>query len=311
MAAIQPIRQAPVANLSQQPNISVGLTNLQGFELAQRAAKLLASSSLVPKEYQNNLANCVIALNMAQRVGADPLMVMQNLVIVHNRPTWASQFLIATFNSCGKFSPIRYKFQGTEGTDSWGCRAVATDLATNEELTGPLVTIEIAKAEGWYSRSGSKWKTMPEQMLRYRAASWFVRTTAPELSMGLHTSEEIHDTYDAEVVNGTYEVTPETLTPTPPAAAAPAPAPELVAETLPVDLETGEVLEIIPEDTDLPPWQELWDENDPHADLKTALAACMTQADISKILNAMSKKEKEDTVAMELITVRTNELKKK
>lgn len=196
MAAIQKITQAPTAQISQMQNVQVGLTTLQGFELAQRAAKCLAASTLVPKEYQNNLSNCVIALNMAERVGADPLMVMQNLVIVHGRPTWASQFMIATFNSCGRFSPIRYEFIGTEGKDDWGCRATAVEVATGEKLVGPLVTIAIAKKEGWYSRSGSKWQTMPEQMLRYRAASWFVRTTAPELSMGLHTAEEIHDVYD-------------------------------------------------------------------------------------------------------------------
>ena len=37
---------------------------------------------------------------------------------------------------------------------------------------------------------------MPEQMLRYRAAAWFIRTTAPELSMGLQTVDEVKDTID-------------------------------------------------------------------------------------------------------------------
>lgn len=181
---------------TQQPqNTVVGLTNLNGFELAQRAAKLLSSSTLVPQEYrgQTGMANCVIALNMANRMGADPLMVMQNLVIVHGRPTWSSQFLIATFNSCGRFSSLRYEFFGEKGTDNWGCRAVATELLTGEKLVGTDVTIGIAKAEGWYNRNGSKWKTMPQQMLMYRAASWFIRANAPELSMGLHTQEEVLD----------------------------------------------------------------------------------------------------------------------
>lgn len=193
--------------MSSLPSVSVGLTTLQGFELAQRAAKCLATSTLVPKEYQGNLSNCIIALNMAQRIGADPLMVMQNLVVVHGRPTWSSQFLIATFNTCGKFSALRYEFFGKPNTDDWGCRAIATETATGERLVGTDVTIAIAKQEGWYSRNGSKWKTMPQQMLQYRAASWFVRTIAPELSMGLHTAEEIHDVYDARATDmGTYEV---------------------------------------------------------------------------------------------------------
>lgn len=182
------------AEISQQAsNIVPGFRNTQGFELMQRAAKLLSSSTLVPKEYQNNLSNCVIALNMSNRIDADPLMVMQNLVIVHGRPTWSSQFMIATVNTCGRFSALRYEFFGEEGKDSWGCRAWAIEKATGEKLTGTDITIAIAKKEGWYSKAGSKWQSIPQQMLMYRAGAWWTRAYAPELSMGLHTADEIQD----------------------------------------------------------------------------------------------------------------------
>lgn len=188
----------------QVTDIVPGFSSLQGFELAQRAAKLLAQSSLVPKEYQGNLPNCVIALNMAARMNADPLMVMQNLYIVHGRPGWSSQFLISTFNTSGKFSALRYEWVGEEGKDSWGCRAWAIEKATGEKLVGSTVTIGLAKKEGWYSKNGSKWQTMPQQMLMYRAASWFIRAYAPELAMGMHTAEEIKDTID--LTGDDYEV---------------------------------------------------------------------------------------------------------
>ncbi len=189
LSALRPTQD----KIQDLPSVSVGLTTLQGFDLVQRAAKCLAASSLVPKEYMNNISNCVVALNMAARVGADPLMVMQNLVIVHGRPTWSSQFMISTVNSCGRFSALRYEFFGTPNTDSWGCRAWAIEKATNEKLVGTDVTIGLAKAEGWHGKNGSKWKTMPQQMLMYRAGSWWARAYAPELSMGLHTAEEIRD----------------------------------------------------------------------------------------------------------------------
>ena len=175
---------------------SAGLTSLHGFALAQRAGMLLSQSSLVPKEYQGNLPNCVIALNMATRLGADPLMVMQNLVVVNGRPTWSSQFLIATVNTCGRFTALRYEFFGERDTDSWGCRAFAIEKATNEKLVGTDVTIAIAKKEGWYGKSGSKWPSIPQQMLMYRAGSWWTRVYAPELSMGLHTADEASDIID-------------------------------------------------------------------------------------------------------------------
>lgn len=182
-------------------DVSIGFGSEKSFMLTQRAAKLLSSSTLVPKEFQNNIANCVVALNMANRMGADPLMVMQNLYIVHGRPSWSSQFLIATFNSCGKFSAIRYQWTGQPGTDTHGCVACAVELCTGEMLEGSEITVGLAKKEGWFGKQGSKWQTMPEQMLRYRAAGWFIRAYAPELAMGLHTSEEVLDTVEGEVIN--------------------------------------------------------------------------------------------------------------
>ncbi len=189
--------------------VAVGFDTVAGFESLQRMAKLFNESSLVPKEFQGkqNVGNAAIALDMALRMGANPLMVMQNLYIVHGRPAWSAQFLIATFNRCGRFSSLRYEFQGKEATDDWGCRAVAVELATGERLQGPLITVGLAKNEGWYNKNGSKWQSMPELMLRYRAAAWFVRAYAPEIAMGLHTVEEVRDTLDLEPSeNGAYAV---------------------------------------------------------------------------------------------------------
>lgn len=53
--------------------------------------------------------------------------------------------------------------------------------------------MEMAVKEGWYQKNGSKWQSMPEQMLRYRAASFFGRIYAPDLLMGLKTQEEEQD----------------------------------------------------------------------------------------------------------------------
>lgn len=164
------------------------------FETAQRMAQALCSSTIVPQAFQgmNNLANCIIALDIANRLGSNPLMIMQNLYVVHGMPAFSSKFLIATLNNCGKFSPIRYEFKGKEGSDDWSCRASAVDKQ-GEILYGAWVSIKMAKSEGWYAKNGSKWQTMPELMLQYRAAAFFQRVYAPEISMGLITREEYDD----------------------------------------------------------------------------------------------------------------------
>ena len=163
------------------------------FEVGQRMAKALASSNVVPQQYQGNLPNVMVAMEYAHRLGASVLAVMQNLDVIHGRPSLRSTFLIGTVNASGRFSPIRWQFQGKEGTDEWGVRAVAKDLRTGEECRGPLITIALAKSEGWYQKKGSKWQSTPELMLMYRSAAWWTRLYCPELSLGLHASDEWED----------------------------------------------------------------------------------------------------------------------
>lgn len=164
------------------------------FEAAQRMAKALCSSNLVPANFQGqaNIGSALIALEIAQRLGASPLMVMQNLNVIHGRPAWSSQFIIAALNSCGRFSPLRFDVTGDGDVRS--CTAWAYDRASGDRLDGPAVSIATAKKEGWFGKNGSKWQTMPELMLRYRAAAFFGRLYAPDILMGMQSAEEITDT---------------------------------------------------------------------------------------------------------------------
>lgn len=193
------------------------------FEITQRIGSMYAKSTIVPERYQNNVANCAIAVDVAMHLGngLSPLTVMQNLVIIQGTPTWAAKFLISCINASGRFTPIRYKERnlgkvGTVGVnqyvyengkktqkivmtdkykdvDNIECIAVATDKATGEELEGSPITIKTAMAEGWYDKQNSKWQSIPQQMLKYRAASFWQRAYAPEIGMGFHTTEEIQD----------------------------------------------------------------------------------------------------------------------
>lgn len=174
--------------------------NKESFAHVQRVAMVFSQSELVPAKYKGNPANCVIALEMAARMNVSPLMVMQNLDVILGRPCWSSQFLIASLNACGRFSPLRYEEDAEEGGRT---RAMAIDKKTNDKLYGVWVTMEMAKAEGWVAKSGSKWKTMPELMRRYRAASFFTKQYAPEISMGFQTVEEVID------ITPTQEIEPD------------------------------------------------------------------------------------------------------
>ena len=180
-----------------QPGV---FSNIQAFEEAQRIAKALASSTLIPQQFQGQAgyANCLVALNISRRMGMDPLMVMQNLHIIHGRPSWSSQFIIGLINGCGRFSPLRYDISGKG--DTLSCAAVATEIKTGEELRGPEVTMAMAKREGWATKAGSKWITMPDLMIRYRSAAFWGRLYIPELLVGIQTQEEVIDVEQVTVM---------------------------------------------------------------------------------------------------------------
>ena len=176
------------------------------FELVQRHAQMLASSTLVPKEFQGNMANCAIGLNIAKRLGADPFMVIQNVDVIHGRPSFRATFLIAMVNASGRFTPLQFKLTGEGPTRA--CVAHCKDKATGEAIDGPEITMAMAKAEGWSTKAGSKWLTMPELMLRYRAAAFFARLYAPDITLGMQTAEELYDA-PAEPRVATGRVIPE------------------------------------------------------------------------------------------------------
>lgn len=163
------------------------------FEQAYRVAKMFASSALVPVLYQKQEANVMIALEMATRLGVSPMMLMQNTYIIQGRVGIEAKLAIALINTSGLFDgPIAYEMSGLAKEENLKCR-VKAKRKNGEEVFGPWVTWDVVKNEGWLSKSGSKWKTMPDLMIQYRAAQFFGRLMCPERLMGMQTTDELED----------------------------------------------------------------------------------------------------------------------
>jgi len=183
----------------QTNSISNMFTDIRAFEVAVRMANALSKSTIVPKEYQNNPSNVLIAIEVAGRLKTSPLMIMQNLFVINGRPSWSSNFLSAMVNGSGKFKTNIQHEMVNESKPDMKCRAYVKDNNGNT-LYGPWITMDMAKKEGWIDKSGSKWKTMPEVMIRYRAASFFSRLHCSDLTMGFYTKEEVIEGVDYEIV---------------------------------------------------------------------------------------------------------------
>ena len=180
-------------SVKSQDTINYGMTmwsDTKSMNAAMKVANLLAKSQLLPEQYIGHPENCLIAIDIANRMRVSPLLVAQNLYIVKGKPGWSGSFAISAINNCGKFSPLDFVYTKNGGG---GCYAQATRLSDGKLLKGTEITLDMAKNEGWSTKPGSKWLTMSEQMLAYRAGSFFARAYCPEVLLGVQTIDEIQD----------------------------------------------------------------------------------------------------------------------
>ena len=188
-----PEAQEPVALSVAVPTAVSMWNDTKKMNQAFKMARFLSSSAFVPDVYRNAPENCIVALDIANRMGIAPLMVMQNLYVVKGKPSWSGSFCAAAVNGSGRFSPLEFIFVGEKDKPSWGCYATAVRLSNNSRCYSDTVTIAMAQSEGWLNKPGSKWKTMPMQMMMYRAAAFFARAHCSDILLGLPTYEEVQD----------------------------------------------------------------------------------------------------------------------
>lgn len=166
------------------------LTNPAAFEHTWRVAKAFSMSQMVPPHFQGKPENCMVALMMAEQLEINHLLALQNLTVIQGRPGFNAQFAIALANRRGPFKgPITWSSKGQGDALEVTAKAVIRDSGEPVSVT---VSMEMARAEGW--TKNPKYRSIPEQMLRYRSATWLIRLYCPEVLLGFGTSEEIEDT---------------------------------------------------------------------------------------------------------------------
>lgn len=165
------------------------------FELHQRQATMFAMSPLVPKHLREGdkaqaIANCYIALKMAEIMGESPLIVMQNIHVVNGKAGFDTKYMIARANKSGIFAGrIDWEVDRSDPQNlSITAFAILKDGGARIEFTCDM---KMATAEGWIRNP--KYKSMPDLMLRYRSAALLIRLYAPEVMLGYHTAEELVD----------------------------------------------------------------------------------------------------------------------
>jgi hypothetical protein len=201
MATQLPTTTAADEQLAQLPALT---SEGERFALRQRQARMFAMSPLVPDHLRKGtaeqaIANCWIALTLAEAMGEVPLIVMQNIHVVNGKAGFASQYMIARANSSGIFKGrIDWRIDRSDPANL-SVTAYAVLRETGQEVS-VTCDMKMAKAEQW--TKNNKYTTMPEVMLRYRSAAFLVRFYAPDVMLGYQTAEEVEDVALAAAPSG-------------------------------------------------------------------------------------------------------------
>jgi len=183
------------------------------FKQVWRAATLYSKSEMVPKRFQarfaepgqDRISDCFVVIDTAMRLKINIMLAFQQLYVVHGTPSMGAQLAIALANRSEAIDGrIHFELTGEGGTRA--CRAYATDdTGTKIDLT---VDMALANKSGWTKPRGKSgmiplWVTNPDLMLRYRSATYLIRTHCPEVQMGLPTDDEVEDMDEPKAIPAT------------------------------------------------------------------------------------------------------------
>lgn len=154
-----------------------------------RSAKAFAASKVVPDHFRGDPDSCFVVLAMARRHGEDPLALLQNMYLVHGRPGFFTEYLIARARQQG----LDLRWRVVQG------QAPVKDLQnvevtcyvhgdTDPDRATKLSTADAVRA-GW--TKSDQYKHNMERMLRWRTASWWISLYAPHIKHGLPTVEDM------------------------------------------------------------------------------------------------------------------------
>ena len=171
----------------------LNLLDAKQLNSVYRNAKVLCESQLLPAHFRGKAADTMILMDLAMRMKISLFTLANHAYLVQGKIGISGQLCISLVNSCGRFTPLDFVFVGEPGTREYGCYAVATRLSNNVICKSTLITWGMAVDENWVRNS--QWKTMTDQMMVYRAASFFARKYCPDALLGLSLADELRDVY--------------------------------------------------------------------------------------------------------------------
>ena len=180
-----------------------GWLSCNNLEAAMKLAEMFSKSAMVPKQYQGNAANCLVAMAYGDSLGMAPLQAMQSVAVVNGVPALYGDGMLALVQASPMFESIEESIE--DGA------AVCTVKRRGMKPVQRVFTIDDAKRAGLWGKQGP-WQQYPSRMLQMRARSWALRDAFADVLRGIQSVEEVRDI--PEVI----DVTPPPALPEPKAA---------------------------------------------------------------------------------------------
>lgn len=171
--------------------VSMNVLDAKQLNAIWKNAQVLSKSQLLPDRFKGKVEDVMLLMDLSARMNLSLFTLASQMYVVHGTPALTAQLAISLVNSSGRFTPLSYVFVGEPETREYGCYAIATRLVDNVVCKGTVITMGMVTDEGWIRNS--KWKTMTDQMLMYRSATFFARTFCPDVLMGMSLSDELID----------------------------------------------------------------------------------------------------------------------
>lgn len=170
-----------VATLPQKQSFSL---TPQTLDEAMQFAGMMSKSNIVPKDYQGNPGNVLVAVQWGMELGLQPLQAMQNIAVINGRPSIWGDAMLAIVRGSGLLESIKEDISETG--------AVCTIKRRGEDTVSREFTIEDAKRAGLYGKQGP-WQQHPKRMMQMRARAFALRDVFPDVLRGVNIAEEARD----------------------------------------------------------------------------------------------------------------------
>ncbi|MEY4338077.1 MAG: hypothetical protein RL680_972, partial [Actinomycetota bacterium] len=147
---------------------------------AERYAEMLARSTMVPKQYQNNPSDTLVAISWGFEIGLAPLQALQNISVINGKPSVYGDAALAMVQASPVCEGIEESIEG-EGTPN----PVAICVAKRKNRTPVTAkfSVEDAKKAGLWGKQGP-WTSYPKRMLQMRARGFALRDAFPDVLKG-------------------------------------------------------------------------------------------------------------------------------